>query len=141
MVNPFQKISVEKTVPGRKITVVTVTEKQFQVGTETEKKLRFSFQVVTGTVFQLWVPFQHGTGTVFQLQLRQFFSCWNCFLTDFFKWANHTLHIFLRTHISIKIFEKIIFICAHHGTRRFYALWITDNLRYRGTVTTPIVRS
>ena len=71
-----------KTVPT--VTVTVVTEKQFQLGTVSEKQLRltlqlgtvsekqiqFPFQVVTGTEKQIRVTFQLGTGTEKQLQNR-----------------------------------------------------------------------
>ena len=66
------------------VTVTVVTEKQFQLGTVSEKQLRltlqlgtvsekqirFTFQVVTGTEKQIRVTFQLGTGTEKQLQNR-----------------------------------------------------------------------
>ena len=41
--------------------------------------------------------------------------------------------------LSFNYFPKRLIPAPHHGTRRFYPLWISDDFRYRATVTTNIV--
>ena len=71
---------------------VTVTEKQFQVGTGTVFQLRLPFQPGTGTVFQLQVTFQVGTETEKQLRFtfqlgtgteKQFQNSYDSYVTVF----------------------------------------------------------
>ena len=109
---------VKKTVST--VTVTVVTEKQFQLGTVSEKQLRltlqlgtvsekqirFTFQVVTGTEKQIRVTFQLGTGTEKQLQNR--YGRYNSYSRNDPPWSLlDNKHIFLKQYLSGEVLSSV----------------------------------